>query len=465
MLNSAGTPVGYHDYLPFGEEILGGAGSLGGRGSLYGAADGVTHKFTDKERDAELAGSAMQGFDYFGARYFSAAQGRFTSPDWSATSQPIPYADLTDPQTLNLYGYVRNNPLRLIDPNGHGEGEGLLRQWLNVLEVKASVAVGVGASGQFGRVEYKAKATLVGVEAKSGLGGEGAEVKGTFLKAEASGSAGPAEAKVSAGVELSSVSGPSVGAKGEVAFGGAGVKAGVDVAPNGVSPTAGAAMSSDFLVGPSGTLGIGLGVDINFSQLGRAFDSTVQAFTRRCKMSVRSCTLQPDRSSILEGYRQPSPESKIEVDMDKHSNNRNRPRRLRWVLLIIFVVAAIVLVYAGPYLPALTREAGPVSSALSEYSDALVRRDYKRAYELTSKEFRQAVSAEAFVGLQEQLAGRYGRLLAMKQGATAVTIRRSEPDWRGVLNVRAHYEHGDLQFIFVLHHEDRWVLYGCKDAS
>ena len=69
VLDSAGTPAGYHDYLPFGEEILGGAGNLGGRGSLYGAADGVTHKFTGKERDAELAGSAMQGFDYFGARY------------------------------------------------------------------------------------------------------------------------------------------------------------------------------------------------------------------------------------------------------------------------------------------------------------------------------------------------------------------------------------------------------------
>lgn len=49
----------------------------------------------------------------------SSAQGRFTSSDWSATPQPIPYADLTDPQTLNLYGYVRNNPLARADPNGH----------------------------------------------------------------------------------------------------------------------------------------------------------------------------------------------------------------------------------------------------------------------------------------------------------------------------------------------------------
>jgi RHS repeat-associated protein len=66
--------------------------------------------FTGKERDAE------SGLDYFGARYFSGAQGRWTSPDWSEKPQPVPYADLKDPQTLNLYSYVRNNPLSKLTP-------------------------------------------------------------------------------------------------------------------------------------------------------------------------------------------------------------------------------------------------------------------------------------------------------------------------------------------------------------
>ena len=69
--------------------------------------------FTGKERDAET------GLDFFGARYFSAAQGRFTTPDWSARPVPIPYADISDPQTLNLYAYVRNNPLSRADADGH----------------------------------------------------------------------------------------------------------------------------------------------------------------------------------------------------------------------------------------------------------------------------------------------------------------------------------------------------------
>ena len=72
-------------------------------------------EFTGKERDAET------GLDYLGDRYFSSAQGRFTSPDWSATPEPVPYANLSDPQTLNLYTYVRNNPLSRTDTDGHAD--------------------------------------------------------------------------------------------------------------------------------------------------------------------------------------------------------------------------------------------------------------------------------------------------------------------------------------------------------
>ncbi len=61
-----------------------------------------------KERDAE------SGLDYFGARYFSGPQGRFTSTD---------KLDATDdrllvPSTFNKYVYAANNPLRFVDPDG-----------------------------------------------------------------------------------------------------------------------------------------------------------------------------------------------------------------------------------------------------------------------------------------------------------------------------------------------------------
>src|SRR5208282_1703434 len=57
----------------------------------------------------------------FGARHYASAMGRFMTTDWSQHAAPIPYADVTNPQSFNLYAYVRNNPLRGTDPDGHCE--------------------------------------------------------------------------------------------------------------------------------------------------------------------------------------------------------------------------------------------------------------------------------------------------------------------------------------------------------
>ena len=40
-------------------------------------------------------------------------------PDWAAVPTPVPYAEFSDPQSLNLYVYVRNNPLNKADVDGH----------------------------------------------------------------------------------------------------------------------------------------------------------------------------------------------------------------------------------------------------------------------------------------------------------------------------------------------------------
>jgi RHS repeat-associated protein len=97
------------DYLPFGEEVPGSMRPYSGyQNVLYpGPMDAVGEKFTGKERDAET------GLDYFGARYFSGAQGRFTSPDPENAN-----AMVSDPQSWNMYAYGRNNPLSYVDPDG-----------------------------------------------------------------------------------------------------------------------------------------------------------------------------------------------------------------------------------------------------------------------------------------------------------------------------------------------------------
>jgi len=64
---------------------------------------------TGKEGDTE------SGLDYFGARYYGSSMGRFMSPD------PIKLTDerlLNPANTLNLYSYAANNPLKFVDPDG-----------------------------------------------------------------------------------------------------------------------------------------------------------------------------------------------------------------------------------------------------------------------------------------------------------------------------------------------------------
>ncbi|HXJ42782.1 MAG TPA: RHS repeat-associated core domain-containing protein, partial [Bryobacteraceae bacterium] len=50
----------------------------------------------------------------FAAREYHPTQGRWISPDPAGLAA----VDITNPQTLNRYAYVRNNPLALIDPSG-----------------------------------------------------------------------------------------------------------------------------------------------------------------------------------------------------------------------------------------------------------------------------------------------------------------------------------------------------------
>ena len=120
-------------------------------GDTLSCTGGATeHHFTGKERDAE------SGNDYFGARYYSSTMGRFMSPDWSAKQDPVPYARLDNPQTLNLYAYLRNNPLAGADADGH------CPKWMQGVCDAAQKAFGTAAqllNDGLQRAGYKAAAS------------------------------------------------------------------------------------------------------------------------------------------------------------------------------------------------------------------------------------------------------------------------------------------------------------------
>ncbi len=105
--SAAGSPCYDADFYPFGGE------------RAYTSTCAENYKFEGKKRDQET------GNDDFGARYYTSSFGRWESPDWSSIPAPVPYANLTNPQTLNLYIMASDDPETFADLDGHcGQQDG-----------------------------------------------------------------------------------------------------------------------------------------------------------------------------------------------------------------------------------------------------------------------------------------------------------------------------------------------------
>lgn len=106
VLDAGGNVVSRHDTLPFGEEIGSGTG-LRNSGQGYGAVDLSRQRYAGMERDEAT------GLEHTGWRKYESLAGRWTSPDPYSGSM-----SLGDPQSLNRYNYVQNDPINLTDPAG-----------------------------------------------------------------------------------------------------------------------------------------------------------------------------------------------------------------------------------------------------------------------------------------------------------------------------------------------------------
>jgi RHS repeat-associated protein len=93
VTDAVGNKIDELSYLPFGE-------------TRTGIASSVSHRYTGQELDGET------GLYNYNARLYDPETGRFLTAD-----SIVP--DPTNPQSLNRYSYVLNNPTNLIDPTGH----------------------------------------------------------------------------------------------------------------------------------------------------------------------------------------------------------------------------------------------------------------------------------------------------------------------------------------------------------
>jgi RHS repeat-associated protein len=81
-----------------------------------GGSDATDVHYTGKQHDPNTK------LDLFGAREYANYSGRFLSPDTQddeTNPEPVPWADFQNPQSLNQYSYVYNNPLSHTDSDGH----------------------------------------------------------------------------------------------------------------------------------------------------------------------------------------------------------------------------------------------------------------------------------------------------------------------------------------------------------
>jgi RHS repeat-associated protein len=146
VTNATGGIVRESDYVPYGGEVV------------ISGTDPNRYKFTGKERDPE------SGLDDFDARFYSSPFGRFMTPDWEAKPTDVPYANFGNPQSLNLYSYVQNNPTTLGDPDGHDTWDFIV----GAINATANDVIGTQRDGS-GNSDFRA-GQMAGDAATAGAG-------------------------------------------------------------------------------------------------------------------------------------------------------------------------------------------------------------------------------------------------------------------------------------------------------
>jgi RHS repeat-associated protein len=102
--SQSASELGQRRMFPFGSDR-----------AVSGASDiSVEERYTGQRRLDAGNGNSKRELYYYGARWYLPGVGIFSQPDVLGVKQG-------NPQDLNRYAYVQNNPVRFIDPNGMQE--------------------------------------------------------------------------------------------------------------------------------------------------------------------------------------------------------------------------------------------------------------------------------------------------------------------------------------------------------
>lgn len=133
---------------------------------------------------------------------------------------------------------------------------------------------------------------------------------------------------------------------------------------------------------------------------------------------------------------------------------------IRRKTLVAFLTLAVVAMLA--ILPGVFWELHESNKALRGFSDALVSKQYERAYEYTSPELRAVTDYPAFVKVNDGLTLRMGDLKNVEVSQSEV--KDKSDGWYGTADVQMNFTRGSLTFTFTLKKEkNAWKIYSYRE--
>ena len=128
--------------------------------------------------------------------------------------------------------------------------------------------------------------------------------------------------------------------------------------------------------------------------------------------------------------------------------------RRKKVVVSLVVILLVLAVTVTPYLAWQLHEA---SDSLRTFGDALIAKDYQRAYKLTDPAFQGFSSYEALLKAHQGLTGRFGNLRSLSWAT--LNVKKQEDAWYGTADVQLQFERAMVPFTFVLKKSDHWRVY------
>jgi hypothetical protein len=133
--------------------------------------------------------------------------------------------------------------------------------------------------------------------------------------------------------------------------------------------------------------------------------------------------------------------------------------RSKRVLLIVAVIIALVSI---PQFVYLFMQAHAANKAFAELGQALVTKQYRRAYSLTSPEFQSVTNEATFVNQQELLCSNLGGIEKITED-TYETQRRSD-GWSSDISARFTCKQAEKRVDFTLKKQgDVWKIFGYRE--